>query len=53
MCAPSLKVSQALKVYGVIRTQYESDAKRICHGLAGNGYQLWETKTPKEWLCVK
>ncbi len=51
MCAP--KLTQALKVYGVIRTQYETDAKRICHGMAGSGYQLWATKTPREWLCVK
>lgn len=51
MCAP--KLTQALKVYGVIRTQREEDAKRICHGLAGNGYQLWKTTEPKEWLCVK
>lgn len=48
MCA-----AQVLKIYGVIRTQYETDAKRICHGWAGEGYELWETKEPNEWLCVK
>ncbi len=45
-------VTQALKVYGVIRTQYKTDAKRICHSWAGDGYELWETKEPNEWLCV-
>jgi len=51
MCAP--KVSKSLKVYGIIRTQYLTNAKRICHGMAGNGYQLWDTKEANEWLCVK
>jgi hypothetical protein len=51
MCVP--KVARALKVYGIIRTERETDAKRICHGMAGAGYQIWNTKEPKEWLCVK
>jgi hypothetical protein len=51
MCVP--KVAKALKVYGIIRTEYKTDAKRICHGMAGDGYEVWETKEPNEWLCVK
>jgi len=51
MCAP--KFTQVLKVYGVIRTARETDAKRICHGMAGVGYKLLETREPNEWLCVK
>jgi hypothetical protein len=50
MCAPQL--TQVLKVYGVIRTARETDAKRICHGMAGDGYEVWATKEPNEWLCV-
>ena len=49
MCA----VSRSLKVYGIIRTQWETDAKRICHGWAGNGFEVWATKEINEWLCVK
>jgi len=45
-------VSQSLKVYGVIRTQRETDARHICHGWAGSDYQIWATAEPKEWLCV-
>ena len=51
MCAP--KVSASLKVYGIIRTEREADAKQICHGMAGRGFQIWATAEPKEWLCVK
>ena len=50
MCAP--KVAKSLKVYGIIRTQHLTDAKRLCHDWAGNGYQLWQTEV-NEWLCVK
>ena len=43
---------QILKVYGgVIRTQRESNAKRICFDRGGN--QLIPTVNRNEWLCVR
>ena len=47
MCA-----AQVLKIYGdAIRTEYETNAQRICHGRGGN--ELLPTANAKEWLCVR
>ena len=43
---------QILKVYGgVIRTQRESNAKRICFDRGGA--ELMATTSKNEWLCVR
>jgi hypothetical protein len=45
-------VTEVLKIYGdAIRTEYETDAKRICHGRGGN--ELLATENDREWLCVR
>jgi hypothetical protein len=47
MCA-----AQVLKIYGEpIRTEYKTNAERICHGRGGN--ELIPTANAKEWLCIR
>jgi hypothetical protein len=47
MCA-----AQVLKIYGdAIRTEYKTNAQRICHGRGDN--ELIPTANDKERLCVR